>query len=155
MLKRCVFSGSRMKCAFRCKALANEKILDSIETIDHQRYPEQWQRALRHMHAVLVLDRAFASLLMSTRFEPPVFQNPKQLRRRLKESDDWYQLYLMLASTAELQEVVSFELGNGARGAMTGDEILFHVLARGINCRGAVGAILATCGVDRPFEVEG
>lgn len=149
--------GIPMKSKFRYKAWANAEILQSIAKIDPSRHLEQWTLAVRLMNHTYVMDRIFASHLSGTTHEFQATNTPDtpsldELHERIAASDDWYQQYVNQLSRSDLGESISFTFTDGDRGAMTREEMLFHVLAHGAYHRGDVGMALSSCGIDRPKD---
>ena len=146
-----------MKSKFRYKAWANTEILESIAKIDQPRFPEESKLAIRLMNHTYVVDRIFAAHLDGTTHgfqdtNTPDTPSLDQLRDRIAASDNWYQQYAGQVSPGELCESVPFSFTDGDRGAMSREEMLFHVLAHGAYHRGNVGMILTSCGIDRPKD---
>lgn len=146
-----------MRSQFRYKAWANREILDAMTGIDASRHPEQWTLAVRLMNHTYVVDRIFAAHLGGVAHDFQGTNTPEtptlgQLRERIAASDAWYQQYVDEVPAEALDEQVAFTFTDGDRGAMTREEMLFHVLAHGAYHRGNVGMALAACGLDRPRD---
>jgi uncharacterized damage-inducible protein DinB len=146
-----------METKFRYKAWANAEMLDALAQIDEKQYPEQWKLAVRLMNHTYVVDRIFAAHLTGTTHAYQGTNTPEtptvaQLRDSICASDAWYQRYVAQLDDAALRETLVFTFTDGDPGAMTREEMLFHVLAHGGYHRGNVGMVLSACGIERPKD---
>lgn len=71
----------------------------------------------------------------------------------VRETDAWYIGYASGLSDAELAENVDFTFTDGGHGRMSRVEMLMQVITHGGYHRGAVGRILAECGLQPPRDL--
>jgi uncharacterized damage-inducible protein DinB len=106
-----------------------------------------FQSALRVLNHAHIVDRVFAANLQKTGHpytanwssHPPSLA---QLSSDIRDTDGWYVEYISHLSPKELEEVIDFIFTDGARGRMSREEMLAHVIAHSGYHRGDVGRLL-------------
>jgi uncharacterized damage-inducible protein DinB len=140
----------------RYNAWANRMIFDAVAALPEGEALKPRPGAFRNMVHTLnhnyVIDRIFQAHLegrehgygaRNTAEHPPL----AELRRAQAEIDAWYIARYDAMSAAELDELVKFTFVGGGAGAMTREEILFHVVNHTSYHRGNVASAI--------YEVSG
>lgn len=68
------------------------------------------------------------------------------------ETDAWFEGYVASVNQAQLGEAITFRFTDGDPGAMTREEMLFHVITHGAYHRGNVGQIMKSMSVAPPRD---
>lgn len=146
-----------MKEQFRYKSWANREILESLERVDPSVNPDKFKLAVRLLNHTFVVDRIFAAHLTGDSHSFSATNTPEtptvqEIKDQIQDSDHWYEQYTANIQPELLSEKISFRFTDGDSGAMTREEMLFHLLAHGAYHRGNVGMLLSDCGSDRPKD---
>lgn len=138
-------------------AWANVDLFNKLESVDPEKQATELQTALRLIGHYYVVSRIFAGHLQGVQHgftsdnleETPALD---ALRNAVTSSDQWYLVYLRMASPAALSETLPFTFTDGDKGYMTREEMLTHVALHGGYHRGEVGRILWQLSITPPWE---
>lgn len=103
-----------------------------------------------------VVDRIFRNHLGDTVVETFASTAPErpptlsELRAVVEATDAWYLGFISSTDDARLREPVPFVFTDGARGRMTREEMLLHVVTHAAYHRGSIGQMLEDLGLDSP-----
>ncbi len=143
---------------YRYKRWADDRTLDAVRHIDNTTHADSYAFVLQQINHMTIVQELFKSRLLGE--EAPhsstntdVVPNLTELSRRLGSSNDWYSNYV--AALDQGNQKISFVFADGKRGAMTVDEILFHVLTHGSYHRGNIAHALDLAGVSHPVDGYG
>jgi uncharacterized damage-inducible protein DinB len=130
---------------FRYKAWANDKLLTALEKLDGER--PTIELAIKALSHTLVVDRIFAAHLRREGHHygaANLDQAPslKELSADLRASDREYVDYVSALEDDQLAEQVDFAFTDGARGRMSREEMLLHVITHGVGHRGQISAVM-------------
>ncbi len=142
---------------FRHQAWAHDGFLQVLETPDAGRHPEERQTALRILNHCYVVNQIFTGHLTgrphgytaSNTVETPT---PEALRAAHAASDRWFLDYVASVTPEQLTERIAFTFTDGDRGAMTREEMLFHVVTHDGFHRGEVGRLLKQISLSPPRD---
>lgn len=133
----------------RYKAAADGELIAALEQVDAagEGGSAAFRAALRVFNHAHIVDRIFAAHLAGTRHsyvaswsgEPPALP---ALAAGVRETDRWYVGYVDRVSPEDLAAEIAFTFTDGARGRMTREEMLAHVVTHGGYHRGEVGRLL-------------
>ncbi len=143
-----------MENLFRYKAWANAELLDSVEKINFDKYPDEGTMAIRLFNHTHVVDKIFIAHLnrenhvfdADNTIETPSVES---LRLNVRFSDKWLVDYVSELEHGALQEIVHFNFTDNDAGSMSREEILNHLIIHGGYHRGNIGMLLTSCGLDR------
>jgi uncharacterized damage-inducible protein DinB len=141
----------------RYKQWADGRTLDAMALIDAEKFPSEIAFARQQLNHMIRVEEVFRARLLGTA-EPHSASNSdvvpllEQLSKSLAESNDWLQTYASSLPGKRLAEEVSFRFLDGKRGAMTREEVLFHLVNHGTYHRGAIGRALDLAGGLRPAD---
>ena len=128
---------------FRQKAWADDALLNALGKLgDRSPVTALALKALGHSY---IVDRIFAAHLRGAshgfRSANPV-EAPAldELSRDIRASDQEYIDYVTKLEAAQLAEQIDFTFTDGAKGRMSREEMLFHVITHGVGHRGQVSA---------------
>jgi uncharacterized damage-inducible protein DinB len=132
---------------FRHQAWAHDGFLQVLETPDAGQHPEERQMALRILNHCYVVNQIFTGHLTgqphgytaSNTVETPT---PQALRAAHAASDRWFLDYVASVTPEQLAERIAFTFTDGDHGAMTREEMLFHVATHDGFHRGEAGRLL-------------
>lgn len=132
---------------FKYKAWANDALLSEFRQ-HHDEIPDaDRHRAIRLLNHLYVVDRIFAVHLLG-REHGYVATNTADtptldaLHAAVAESDRWYAEYVAGLDAERLPERIAFVFTDGARGSMSREEMLMHVVMHNGYHRGQVGNLL-------------
>jgi uncharacterized damage-inducible protein DinB len=128
------------------KADADAELLDAIVALGETSSPD-YQEALRVLNHAHIVDRIFAAHLEKRAHtyaanwidEAPLLT---QLSPDIRDTDRWYVDYVSRLSPEALEETIDFAFTDGARGRMSREEMLAHVIAHAGYHRGEAGRLL-------------
>ncbi|WP_269533488.1 DinB family protein [Chitinimonas sp. BJYL2] len=143
---------------FGFKTWAQTELFEAVATLSAEQYAEARHTAIRILNHIHVVDRIFVGNLQGvahgyTATNTPETPELAALQRAANETDRWYQDYVARLSPTDLAQPMRFTFTDGDAGTMTHEEMLLHVITHGGYHRGAVGRILAQCGVAPPREL--
>ncbi|MDH0862946.1 DinB family protein [Mitsuaria sp. GD03876] len=150
-------TASMLSTLFRYQAWAHDGFLRAIEALDAGRHPEQRHLALRVLNHVYVVNQIFTGHLTG---QPHGYEanntvdtaTPEALRAAHAASDRWFLEYLASITPEQLAERVAFRFTDGDHGAMTREEMLFHVVTHDGYHRGEVGRLLKQIESPLPWD---
>jgi uncharacterized damage-inducible protein DinB len=130
---------------FRYKAWANDELLRGLSRLEND--PRVMGLALQALGHSYVVDRIFAAHL---RRQPHAYPSANLrempalsvLATDIRHSDREYVDYVAALDRATLSEPVDFVFTDGARGRMSREEMLMHVITHGVGHRGQISALL-------------
>lgn len=130
---------------FRFKAWANDELLTGLGRLGGQ--PHVTALAVKALSHSLVVDRIFAAHLRGTAHgytsanldDMPALED---LAADIRSTDREYIDYVSTLDREQLAERIEFEFTDGARGCMSREELLLHVIVHGAGHRGQVSALL-------------
>jgi len=141
---------------YRYKAWANLELHDALEKFNAERHPEEFKAMLHILDHVNVVDRIFLNRLTGTGsndFKTTNSENMpslSELREIVCATDNCYLDFVANVSPERLKQRVHFVFTDGNNGAMSGEEMLLHVVTHGGYHRGSVGQILEGLRIDSP-----
>lgn len=143
---------------FKYKAWANAELFTELEKVDAVTQAAERHTAIRLLNHIYVVDRIFAAHLAGEAHgytgtntpETPAFAD---LRAAVAALDRWYVEYVETLAPEHLADKLHFTFTDGARGCMTREEMLAHVITHGSYHRGAVGRIMAQVSVPPPRDI--
>jgi len=143
---------------FKYKAWANEELFTELDKLDPATHQAERHTATRILNHIYVVDRIFAAHLSGeahayTGTNTPETPTLTELRDAVAKSDRWYVEYVGALPTESLAESLSFSFTDGAKGRMSREEMLAHVVTHGGYHRGAVGRIMAQVSVPPPRDI--
>lgn len=142
---------------FRQQAWAHDGFLEAIGALDAGRHADERHAALRILNHCYVVNQIFRGHLTgrphgyaaNNTVETPT---PEALRAAHAESDRWLLDYLASVTPEQLAERIAFTFTDGDRGAMTREEMLFHLVTHGAYHRGEVGSLLKRISSPKPWD---
>jgi len=146
-----------LQSLFKYKAWANEELFAELQKLDPVTHPTERHTAIRLLNHIYVVDRIFAAHLSGQAHgyagtntpETPSFE---ALRAAVAESDGWYVAHVGSLPAEQLSQSIDFTFTDGAKGRMSREEMLAHVVTHGGYHRGAVGRIMAQVSVPPPRD---
>lgn len=147
---------STLVSLFEYKAWANTELHAVLAKFDAQQHPGEFRAMLHTLDHANVVDRIFQGHLTGT--TTPLFKETHseptpslpELREIVRSTDDWYVQFVRSLSAERLKHQVNFTFTDGDRGAMSCEEMLFHVITHGGYHRGSIGQKLEDIGTDSP-----
>jgi uncharacterized damage-inducible protein DinB len=151
-------SAALLQSLFRHKAWANEELFAELDKVDAAAHPAERHAAIRVLNHIFVVDRIFAAHLCGRAHGYAATNTPETptldaLRDAVVDSDRWYLEHVGTLSPAQLNEPIAFTFTDGARGRMSREEMLAHVITHGSYHRGAVGRIMVGASVAPPRDI--
>lgn len=151
-------TSSLLHSLFKYKAWANEELFAELAKVDPVAHQAERHTAIRLLNHIYVVDRIFAAHLSGEAHtyagtntpETPTFED---LRAAVAESDRWYVEYVGSLPPERLPESLPFTFTDGAKGFMSREEMLAHIVTHGGYHRGAVGRIMAQLSVAPPRDI--
>ncbi|NVZ20823.1 DinB family protein [Pseudomonas costantinii] len=142
---------------YRYDAWANKDLLDTLGTLDEEKYKVQLHTSLRLFNHSQVVMQIFAAHLSGTphsysadnTLDTPTLD---ELRAALTVSEQWYRDYLRNTSAENLSEAIPFVFTDGDKGYMTREEMLTHVVLHSGYHRAEIGRILAQHSITPPWD---
>ena len=143
---------------FRHKAWANEELFAEVGKIDAQRHSGERHSAIRLLNHIHVVDRIFAAHLSGQAHDYTATNTPETptleaLRDAVAASDRWYVDHVGALAPEQLAQSLAFAFTDGARGRMSREEMLMHVITHGSYHRGGVGRILSQASIAPPRDL--
>ncbi|MEF2073981.1 DinB family protein [Consotaella aegiceratis] len=132
---------------FRYKASVDRELLETLASVPEGEASDRIGSALRVLNHAHIVDRIFAANLqkqehaftVSWEKEAPALTD---LAPAMLETDRWYLDYVSKVSPEELEEILDFTFTDGARGRMSREEMLAHVVTHSGYHRGEAGRLL-------------
>lgn len=143
--------------ALRYKAWADRRTLDAVAQLDHGLHAASIAFALQQLNHMVRVEEVFRARLLGQN-EPHSTSNSEivpdlpALDERLSVSNHWLQHYEQSLTSAQRSESIHFHFLDGQAGAMTREEVLFHLVNHGTYHRGAIGHALDLAGGLRPAD---
>lgn len=143
--------------SLRYKHWADRRTLDAVATIDKYRFPTQLAFARQQLNHMVRVEELFRARLAGGS-EPHSTTNSDsvpelhELDDRLSVSNDWFQAHAGSLTAVQLKEIIHFQFVDGKRGALSREEIFFHVVNHGTYHRGAIGHALDLANAHRPAD---
>jgi uncharacterized damage-inducible protein DinB len=130
---------------FRFKAWADDELLTAIDRLGAD--SPVTRLAIKALSHTYVVDRIFSAHLRGQRHaftsanlaQPPALE---QLSADIRNSDREYVDYVSTLDREQMGEQIAFDFTDGARGRMSREEILMHVITHGVGHRGQVSAVM-------------
>jgi uncharacterized damage-inducible protein DinB len=132
---------------FRYKAWANVELLTALARLGPLRRITITRLAIKALSHSYVVDRIFAAHLQR-KTHPYASVNLSELptlgdlAANVRESDQEYIEYVSELDCAALAERLDFVFTDGARGCMSREEMLMHVVNHGTGHRGQISALM-------------
>jgi len=139
------------------KAWADARILAAVALIDRTLHATAFDFARQQLNHMVRVEELFAARLLHDK-EPHDSTNTAQLpdfenlASRLEASNRWLLHYARQLRAAELAQCLHFTFVDGQQGAMTREEVLYHLINHGTYHRGAIGHALDQAGAARPAD---
>jgi len=134
-----------LQLLFQCKAWADDQLLTALAELGTQSPITHLAiEALSHTH---VVDRIFAAHLRRkthSYVSANLSQLPQleELAADMRATDREYVDYVSSLDRDQLTERIHFAFTDGARGCMSREEMLMHVITHGVGHRGQVSAVM-------------
>ncbi len=146
-----------MKSQFLYKHWANTALLNSLNQVDGERFPDKKSAAVRLLNHTLVVDKIFIAHIQAeahpfTSTNTNEMPDLDDLRNSINQADTWLIDYVSNVAHQELDRQIQFVFTDGDPGLMTVGEILNHLIIHGAYHRGNVGMILVDCGLENPRD---
>ena len=144
--------------AYRYKVWADERTLQAVADVERQVYASPALAFMcQQLNHMVIVEELFQARLRGEQAphqatNTEVVPSLQALTQRLTASNAWATDYLARAAAAELGRRVTFVFADGQNGAMTCQEILFHLINHGTYHRGAIGHALDLGGGKRPAD---
>jgi uncharacterized damage-inducible protein DinB len=151
-------SKKSLQSLFAQKSWANNELFNALAEIASEQHAAAVHAATRTLNHIYVVDRIFRAHLLgeahgyaatNTDATPEV----GELQFAVAETDAWFESYAAGVTDAELGEVISFRFTDGDAGAMTREEMLFHVITHGAYHRGNVGQVMKSISIAPPRDL--
>lgn len=143
--------------AFKYKQWADRRTLDAVVEIDGSAHPSSVAFARQQLNHMIRVEELFRARLLGE-CEPHSSTNTEltpdldDLDRRISASNLWFIRYVEQLEPSLVNRSRKFQFVDGKQGAMTLQEILFHVVNHGTYHRGAIGHALDLAGAVRPAD---
>ncbi len=130
---------------FGYKAWANDQLLSALAKLGRESAVTGLAlRALSHSH---IVDRIFAAHLRREAHaygstNPGEIPTLESLSEDIRRSDREYLDYVSALDGDQLSERIDFAFTDGAKGRMSREEMLMHVITHGAGHRGQVSAVM-------------
>ena len=130
---------------FQYKAWANDELLVALSKLGAD--SPVTRLAIKALSHTYVVDRIFAAHLRRqthayTSANMREMPTLGKLSADMRSSDRQYVDYVTTLDRDQLTEQIDFEFTDGARGRMSREEMLMHVITHGVGHRGQVSAVL-------------
>jgi len=130
---------------FRYKAWANEQLLTALARLDDN--SPITALAIKALSHTYVVDRIFAAHIRGEAHSYAsanlsVMPTLEELSTDLRRSDQEYADYVSTLDPDQLAERIDFAFTDGAKGRMSREEMLMHVVTHGTGHRGQVSALM-------------
>ncbi len=148
------------KRRFAYKEWADRRTLEAIEKVESDSFPEKYAFVLQQVNHIVIVDELFRSRLEGASAphnatNSAVVPGYAELKERLTSSGGWYSNYVSELADDEPQNLISFVFADGKPGALTVEEILFHVVNHGSYHRGSIAHALDLASVEHPADGYG
>lgn len=140
---------------FRHKAWANDQLLTALSKLGvRSPVTELAIKALTHTY---IVDRIFAAHLEGrehgfTSVNLSQLPTLHDLSAEMRKTDQQYVDYVSTLDHQHLLEQIDFVFTDGARGCMSREEMLMHVLTHGVGHRGQVSALMLLNSLTPPSD---
>ena len=144
--------------AFAFKRWADERTMDAAGRIDPEAHCDALAFVRQQLNHMIIVQDLFRSRLLGES-APHSSTNTDsvpeldQLASWLAMSNDWYTGFV--AALERVDDEIQFVFADGKPGAMTVEEILFHLLTHGSYHRGNIAHALDLAGVPHPADGYG
>jgi uncharacterized damage-inducible protein DinB len=143
--------------AFKYKQWADQRALAAVEEIDGTSFPASLAFVRQQLDHMVRVEELFRARLTSapaphTTTNTEVVPGLQELQARINQSDQWFNQYIENLPYDNQMEYVYFEFVDGKHGAMSRQEILFHIINHGTYHRGAIGHALDLARAPRPAD---
>jgi uncharacterized damage-inducible protein DinB len=130
---------------FQYKAWANDELLSALAAVGSE--SPITQLAVKALSHTYVVDRIFAAHLRRKNHAyaaANLSQMPRleDLSADIRACDREYVDYVAVLGREQLAERIDFVFTDGARGRMSREEMLMHVITHGVGHRGQVSAVM-------------
>ena len=139
------------------KQWADKRTLDAVASVAVEQFPAEMAFCCQQLNHMIRVEEVFRARLQGG-VEPHATSNSaivpplEELCQRLSDSNTWLQSYLAATPAEQLGEIIRFRFLDGQNGAMTREEVLFHLVNHGSYHRGAIGRALDCAGGLRPAD---
>ena len=143
--------------ALRYKHWADRRTLDAVARIDVRHFPSAMAFARQQLNHMVRVEELFRARLLGEK-EPHSSTNSdavpglEELDLRLSASNDWLQAYAGSLDPGARARSIRFRFVDGLRGALSREEVLFHLVNHGTYHRGAIGHALDLAQAPRPAD---
>ena len=132
---------------FKYKAWADDGMIAAVSALLRERGPAPLADVQAILNHLLIVDEIFIAHLQRRRPAHASVDAVELLEwdvlcDRLRRADQWYIDHVDRAGEAALSTPLAFAFTDGRRGAMTGEEMLAHVICHGGYHRGEAGRLL-------------
>ena len=143
---------------FAQKSWANRELYDAVAGVSAAEHRAERHAAIRTLNHIYVVDQIFSAHLAGEKHSYTATNTPKtpelgELDFAVAQTDAWFERHVAAITADALAERVCFQFTDGDTGAMTREEMLFHVLTHGAYHRGNVGQILKGMSVVPPRDL--
>jgi len=143
---------------FAQKSWANRELFDALADVTQAENEAARHTAIRTLNHIYVVDRIFRAHLLGERHSYTATNTTKtpelgELHFAVAETDLWFEGYVGSVDDVALTTSLPFQFTDGDLGAMTREEMLFHVLTHGAYHRGNVGQVLKGISVAPPRDL--
>ena len=151
-------SKSSLQSLFAHKSWANNELFNLLATVTSEEHAAPIRTAVRTLNHIYVVDRIFRSHLLAvqhgyTATNTDATPELSELQFSVAETDAWFESYVSTLTESQLGDRISFRFTDGDAGAMTREEVLFHVITHGLYHRGNVGQVLKSISVAPPRDL--
>ena len=149
-------TSKHLRMLTRYKAWANEIIFSMVASLPYEEAIRPRQTPFGNMvHTlkhVYVIDAVFQAHMLGREHSYTARNTPDhppldELRNAVRILDAWYVDFSAALTADELERTVHFEFIGGGHGAMTCQEMIFHVVNHGSYHRGFVSDMLYQAGI--------
>ena len=143
---------------FAQKSWANRELYDTVADVSAAEHAAVRHAAIRMLNHIYVVDQIFRAHLAGKKHSytaSNTVETPElgELDFAVAQADAWFENHVATITADALAERVCFQFTDGDTGAMTREEMLFHVLTHGAYHRGNVGQILKGISVVPPRDL--
>ncbi|MBS0354931.1 MAG: DinB family protein [Proteobacteria bacterium] len=139
------------------KAWADQRTLDAVARIDRETHVAQFDFARQQLNHMVRVEELFRARLTGGA-EPHDSTNTPELppfetlAARLGASNQWLQDYAQALQPDHLEQRIHFTFVDGKKGALSREEVLYHLINHGTYHRGAIGHALDLAKAPRPAD---
>ena len=143
---------------FAQKSWANRELFNAVADVSPAEHAASRHTAIRTLNHIYVVDKIFRAHLLGEKHSytaTNTTETPElgELHFAVAETDLWFEGYVGRVDDGALAESLHFQFTDGDKGAMTREEMLFHVLTHGAYHRGNVGQVLKGISVVPPRDL--